>query len=85
MRLGMFVYIERWWNYFDIRSGGQFIADLGVLGVDLLWIWVIVQVQRVQACETVCKYVQVRASACKYVLLNASACSCCRIRCAQQM
>ena len=27
--LGMFFYVEWWWNYVEIRSGGRFKADLG--------------------------------------------------------
>ena len=29
VRLGMFFYLEWWWNYIEIRSGGRFIVDLG--------------------------------------------------------
>ena len=29
MGLGMFVYVEWWWNYVESRSGGRFMLDLG--------------------------------------------------------
>ena len=29
VRLGMFFYVEWWWNYAEMRSGGRFMVDLG--------------------------------------------------------